>query len=336
MVGDIMNKKISVIVPVYNAEKYLTQCVESVLTQTYTNIELILIDDGSTDSSPSLCDNFAKLDSRVKVVHQNNARIGAARNRGIEESTGQYLTFIDSDDYIEPTTYEVCIKLFNKYDVDLIQWDLNFLLEQGCHDVIENREESEYTELILDRDSALQKLYEWKNMDSRFNNLWTDTHCIWTKMCKREIFEGIKFPVGKEYEMILHKILFNCTKSIFVNCRFSNYRLRASSTVHTMPLKGKLDKIEAYMDRYELMKSIGKDNLIQGIIHDCLVGIFYCYLQANRESNIDIKHKLEYYAKKIQSESWEYVDSKDKIVLLLLLIFPPAFIFCFGFYEKTK
>ena len=333
-----MNKRISIIVPVYNAEKYLKQCVNSLLNQTYRDIEVILVDDGSTDTSPAVCDAFSEMDSRVKVIHQKNARIGAARNRGIEEATGEYLTFIDSDDYIESNAYEVCMKLIEKYNADLIQWDLTFVPEQGCQGIIENRAESEYTELVLDREAALQKLYEWKNMDPRFNHLWTDTHCIWTKLCKREVFEGIRFPIGKEYEdeMILHKVLYNCHKAVFVNCRFSNYRLRATSTVHTMPLKGQVDKVDAGMDRYQLMKQIGKDSLIRGVVHSCLVGIFNCYLQTNHEANEEFKRKMKCYAKRIQSESWQYIESTDKIVLLLLLNCPSAFLICYGFYRKVK
>lgn len=136
--------------------------------------------------------------------------------------------------------------------------------------------------------------------------------------------------------MILHKVLYNCHKAVFVNCRFSNYRLRATSTVHTMPLKGQVDKVDAGMDRYQLMKQIGKDNLIRGVVHSCLVGIFNCYLQANHEANEEFKRKMKCYAKRIQSESWQYINSTDKIVLLLLLNCPSAFLICYGFYRRVK
>jgi len=101
---------ISVVVPVYNMEKYIEQCVDSLLNQTYTNLEIILVDDGSKDSSGSMCDDYALKDSRIKVIHQKNAGLSAARNSGMDIATGDYIGFVDSDDWIEPDTYEILVK----------------------------------------------------------------------------------------------------------------------------------------------------------------------------------------------------------------------------------
>lgn len=115
-----VNEKVSVIVPVYNIEGYLDRCIQSVLHQTYTNIELVLIDDGSTDSSGAICDSYAKTDSRVLVFHQKNAGVCAARNRGIESSTGDYITFVDGDDWIEADSLEKILKWRANQDLDMI------------------------------------------------------------------------------------------------------------------------------------------------------------------------------------------------------------------------
>ena len=101
--------KVSVVIPVYNAEKYLDVCVESVVGQTYDNLEIILVDDGSLDKSPIICDDWSAKDARIKVIHKDNAGAGMARNSGIEAATGEYVTFVDSDDYIEETTVEKCV-----------------------------------------------------------------------------------------------------------------------------------------------------------------------------------------------------------------------------------
>ena len=102
-----MNRaKISVIVPVYNVESYLARCVDSILAQTYQNLEIILVNDGSRDASGSICDAYAQKDSRITVIHKENGGLSSARNAGIDAASGEYLTFVDSDDWIEPQTYE--------------------------------------------------------------------------------------------------------------------------------------------------------------------------------------------------------------------------------------
>ena len=115
--------KISVIVPVYNAEKYLNRCVDSILNQTHTNIELILVNDGSIDNSANICDLYATNDSRVHVVHKQNGGVSTARNTGLEIATGDYITFVDSDDYIEPYMYEKMLDKATKYDCQVVLCD---------------------------------------------------------------------------------------------------------------------------------------------------------------------------------------------------------------------
>lgn len=112
-----MNDTISVIIPVYNTEKYLEKCVDSVINQTYASLEIILVNDGSTDSSPKICDRYAELDNRIKVVHKKNGGLSSARNAGLEAATGNYIGFIDSDDYITPDMYETLYSLAESSDV---------------------------------------------------------------------------------------------------------------------------------------------------------------------------------------------------------------------------
>lgn len=113
---------ISVIIPVYNVEKYLDRCVQSVISQSYNNLEIILVDDGSPDNSPSLCDNWHRVDKRVKVIHQVNGGLSAARNAGLDAATGDFVTFIDSDDWIALDTYEYCINTLLHHDADSIEF----------------------------------------------------------------------------------------------------------------------------------------------------------------------------------------------------------------------
>lgn len=120
-----MTPKISVIIPVYGVEKYLDRCVESVVDQTYKNIEIILVDDGSPDNCPKMCDEWASRDARIRTVHRVNGGLSCARNTGLSVATGDYITFVDSDDWIAKDTYEYCMALLGKYkDADVIQYDV--------------------------------------------------------------------------------------------------------------------------------------------------------------------------------------------------------------------
>ena len=118
-----MDCTVSVIVPVYNSEKYLNRCVDSILNQTYRSIELILVDDGSPDNSGRICDEYAEKDSRVRVIHKANAGVSAARNSGLEVASGDYATFVDSDDYIEPDMYSDMMEKVNQYNCDVVMCD---------------------------------------------------------------------------------------------------------------------------------------------------------------------------------------------------------------------
>lgn len=115
--------KISVIVPVYNSEKYLARCVDSILNQTYTDIELILVEDGSPDNCPTICDNYAAADNRVRVIHKQNGGVSTARNAGLDVATGDYIAFVDSDDYIEPDMYEKMMNKVKEYNCDIVLCD---------------------------------------------------------------------------------------------------------------------------------------------------------------------------------------------------------------------
>lgn len=132
-------ERISVIVPVYNVEKYLDKCVQSILNQTYENIELVLIDDGSTDGSSKICDKYGKIDSRVKVIHKENGGLSSARNRGIDEAVGKFITFIDSDDYIHHQMLEILYEgiIKNKSDISICEYrrfDENETIEEEDYD----------------------------------------------------------------------------------------------------------------------------------------------------------------------------------------------------------
>ena len=122
---------ISVIIPIYNVEKYLCRCLDSIISQSYKDLEIILVDDGSPDNSPSICDSYARNDNRIKVIHKTNGGLSAARNTGLKYAMGDFISFIDSDDYIEPKMYEILFNLITKFDSDISMCGCNVISENG-------------------------------------------------------------------------------------------------------------------------------------------------------------------------------------------------------------
>lgn len=173
-------KKLSIVVPVYNSEKYLKKCVDSILKQPYENIELILVDDGSVDSSPQICDNYALEDSRVKVIHEENAGISQARNNGINIATGYYLTFADNDDYVDKDIFITLINCIEANNVDYAECGVNLVFKESIicdHNYPHN-------EFIFDTKQGLEMFDEEVRP------------YVWNKVFIREKAQGIQFRDG--------------------------------------------------------------------------------------------------------------------------------------------
>ena len=174
---------ISVIVPVYNVESYIAECIESIQNQTYMNLEIILVNDGSTDASGDICDQYAAYDERIKVIHQENGGLSAARNTGIEAANGDYISFVDSDDYIRLTLFEDMLQLLKEYDLDIIEFtafrDKSGDIIEGCNDG--------HLEIYSKEDALRLAMHD----------------CFvaaWSKLYKRSAIGDVRFPVGRKFE----------------------------------------------------------------------------------------------------------------------------------------
>lgn len=178
-----MNPLLSIITPVYNVESYLDRCVRSILFQSYSHIELILIDDGSTDGSSAICDEWSKKDERVTVIHKNNGGVSSARNAGLEIVKGDYLTFVDPDDFIDKDTYTSNMSyLLTHQEVDILQYPY-------CHYINENE--------ILKYHKPNSTLI--MGAESIFKNWWSGSpleYVIWNKIYKRCLWNDVRFNVG--------------------------------------------------------------------------------------------------------------------------------------------
>ena len=223
---------ISVIVPVYNVEKYLRRCVKSVSEQSCTDLEILLIDDGSTDNSGRICDELEKTDRRIKVFHKQNGGLSDARNFGIEHSTGEFISFIDSDDYIHPQMLETLLRLITDENADLAVC--------SAMDVFEGKE---VTQVKSIREFTLNRVESYKYM---LRGDGIPSAC--NKLYKRQTVGDVRFPVGKLYEdgFFTPQILKRVKKTA-VTSKPMYYYFRRADSITTKPFrKGDLDVIEAY------------------------------------------------------------------------------------------
>ncbi len=234
---------ISVIVPVYNVEKYLRRCVDSILAQTYTNLEIILVDDGSPDNCGKICDEYAKKDSRIKVIHQKNGGLSAARNAGLDIATGDYIGFVDSDDYISPEMYEKLLNILKESNSDLSVCGMDYYDENN------NRIDQECP--LTDR--------TFSNLEI-FGELQKELYWFYVNACPKLyqslIFEDIRFPVGKLYEdnHIVHYIFQKCNSIVTTSNKWYYFTLRNGSITHSGFSIKSLDDIDAFIDRIEFYK----------------------------------------------------------------------------------
>ena len=210
-----MNDLISVIMPVYNVERYLPQSIESVLNQDHRNLELILIDDGSPDGSGAICDAYAADDSRVRVIHQKNGGAAAAKNAGLRVASGTYLSFVDSDDYLEPNVFGYMLKRLQDSGADAVQFSFR--------DVYTTRTEPQVLEPCVMNE---------KEYLVRFTKDWT-CPLLWNKLYKRSLFAGIFFEEGHKIddEYFTYQGFLNPCKVVFDDRIIYNYRKRGSSVM---------------------------------------------------------------------------------------------------------
>lgn len=210
---------ITVIVPCYKVEKYLTCCIDSIINQTYQNLEILLVDDGSPDRCGVICDEYAIRDKRIKVIHKENGGLSDARNVAIDIAKGEFLTFIDSDDYVSSKHVEVLYRLIEKYHCQLSvsQWQ-------------EFRENSEGR--VVDKKVLKEIVYDTpqKAVSAMYYQMDFD-NAVWGKMYHKSLFENIRFPKGIIYEddYTVYRLMFSCKKVAYTNKITYYYLLRGDS-----------------------------------------------------------------------------------------------------------
>lgn len=241
-----MEDLISVIIPVYNVEKYIYTCLNSIINQTYKNLEIILVDDGSPDNCPQILEDYAKKDSRIKVIHKKNGGLSSARNAGMKIATGKYIAFVDSDDSLNLNMYKRLHELAIKYDADMTMCQLLRVTMDSENNIVYPKTNNEEKEEVMSVTEALKAIMVNDNIGSY----------IVTKLVKRSLFDNIEFPDGKVYEDVatVYKILDRAKRVVFTSEEMYYYLYgREGSITGTFTEKKICDSMEAYYGRYKFL-----------------------------------------------------------------------------------
>lgn len=234
-----MQEIISVIVPIYKVEEYLERCINSILNQTYKHLEIILVNDGSPDKCPNICEEYAKKDDRIKVIHKENGGLSDARNYGLNIAIGKYISFVDSDDYIEKNMYQDMINELRKNNADIISCAIN--------NVYSDRSvSSDIEERVYDTESALKDLILGRNLNQT----------VWNKLYKKDVINGILFEKGKinEDDFWTYQVFSNSKKIITLNKALYNYIHRESSIMGQGYSEKNLNGLEARYNQYKFIE----------------------------------------------------------------------------------
>ena len=246
---------VSIIVPVYNVERYLDKCIQSILKQTFYDFEVILVDDGSTDNSGKICDKYGKLDSRVKVIHKKNGGLSSARNKGIEVAKGNFIAFIDSDDYIHNQMLEILYKGINQNNSDISICKYKRFKEN---------------EIIKDKTYDIESI-SFKNYTNieALSNLQSESVVEFVIACnklyRKELFNNLRYEDGRihEDEFIIHKLLYKCNLVSYTSAELYYYLRRDNSIMALRNNNSILDALDAYGERIVFYKNIKQKQFIK-------------------------------------------------------------------------
>ena len=297
--------KISIIVPVYKVEEYLPRCIDSILAQTFTDFELILIDDGSPDNCGKICDEYARKDDRIKVFHIENGGVSNARNTGIDEAMGEYISFVDSDDVIHPQYYEIMLK--NVEDADIVYCEYKKFTNECVFEKIDNCE------------------IEVFNGNDIFSNPILSFYNVWNKIIRKSLLDNHRFNINiknAEDSLFAFDLLTKCNKVVYVKHKMYGYFIRQTGAVGSIDIAGRKNVVKvckhileiSIANGYSIAEKTAKESLLEASI-----GLFYDSESTHKNEYNECK---KYIRKNIFTILFgkTRLNLKEKIFLLIKLL----------------
>ena len=318
------NDLISVIVPVYNVEEYLKKCVDSIINQTYINLEIILVDDGSTDDSGKICDEYSKKDNRINVIHKENGGLSDARNAGIDIAKGKFLTFIDSDDFVENNYVELLYNTLVQYNADLSIASHKVIYDKTIMDKSTNEEFCSDSKLILEK-----ILYD-DGVDLS----------AWGKLYKAKLFKKVRFPVGRLYEdaATTYKLIDLSNKIAVCSKLVYNYVIREKSITNNTFSEKKMDLITSTKEMVDYIREKYPE-----LEKACNRRLMYSYLSTlsqlakTNDENKEIEQKLLDYIKENKKEVLKdnRITKRDRLGIYATIFGMKSYKFFWKCYSKV-
>lgn len=325
---------VSIIVPVYNVEKYINRCVDSLCVQTYSNIEIILIDDGSSDDSGDLCDYYAGIDERIRVIHKKNSGVSEARNQGISSAEGQYILFVDSDDYVSSNIIETLYNAIQKYSLDISACFFKRVLENAILDERNIDNSDDYDIDICTGKEIIERIYH--NYERNIELV------VWNKMYKRELFDKyeIVYPKGRYHEdiFVTYKLLYYALRVGIVQKELYYYRTRPGSIMTVKFSEKQLDGLDAKEEAITFFQNNNEEKLMKIVINDYFASSIKLFAQAKMLQDLSLKKKCEKYILQKYNKIWKRYSNKvnsklKKVIYSNFRIWP---VFVAEVYKKIK
>lgn len=319
--------KVSLILPVYNVEKYLKNCLDSIEKQTYQNMEVIIVNDGSTDNSKKICEEYAKKYENIKFFNKKNGGLSDARNYGIEKSTGKYITFVDSDDEITEDYVEYLLSLIKKYNTKMSIGSYSVITSKGTINYGDG-----YDEKLLSQKECLKRLLTDKGY----------TVSSWSKMYEKNLFDNIKYPTGKIYEDngTTYKLILKCDKISYGPKEIYKYFKRKDSITHEKYSDKKKTIIE-FSD--EMAKDILKrypelkDETLRKQVESRFCVLRQMQGKLTKEQTKEQENIIKFLKKnKDKILSSDIFDKRQKIAIKTLNLGKNFFYFSWNIYSKLK
>lgn len=269
-----MSDLISVIIPIYNRQDYLEKCFESILNQTYENLEIILVDDGSSDGSLQICEKYANCDSRIKIVHKKNGGLSSARNAGLEIATGEWISFIDSDDSINLNFYSLLKEVADKENSDIVQCEMESVPSQKLTSSI-----YQYQLITFSGEQALEEFYGRK---------YTVFKSSCNKIFRKYLFENVQYPEGHIFEdrWVANELYYQSKRVTYIDIPLYYYTVNENGIMHQNASKKNYDTCLLYLNHYEYFINKGEEKMAALAIRQFFISLLNLRYVLKRFSNI--------------------------------------------------